>query len=899
MASLADRLLANKRFEFSSVAFASDKFAVVEMEGFEAISRPFRFTLTLVSDDASIDFDTMLRNPATFVIYSPDGRASTPYHGVLAEFDQLHRADGYVFYRVVLVPRLWRLSLYRISEAYLGEQPITSTLETVLRNGQLSAADYEFRLTGTYRPRTFVCQYEETHLDFVSRWMENEGIYYYFDHSSGADKLIAIDIRTMHDAQAVRVDYRPDDEMDTGASSNSVRDFVGRQKPLPHDVILQDYNYRKAGVQLKAQALVSEHGLGQVMIYGENFRDEKEGTRYAKLRAEEIICQGKVFSGEATAVGLRSGYFAELSHHYRDDFNGRYLVTEIHHQGSQAGALLSGIRSPYSDGSQGGETSYHNSFRAIAAAVQFRPERATPKPRVAGTMNATIDSEGSGEYAELDEFGQYKVQLPFDLTDKNANKGSARVRMATPYSGSDHGMHFPLHKDAEVLLSFIDGDPDRPVIVGTVPNSENRSIVSQSNPHENRITTAGGNQVYMSDTKGKEVMWLHSPFHNSTIGLGSTKAEGGGSVWTSTAGSSESVTVGATSSVFAGEKNSVTVSYESALAASLTNKFTLGANVAFGWSYDVTWKKGRSVTLDDSETVSLKTDGKLQANETVTISGGQRAAVKALIESLKTKVQWSVGLSLAANAAIAAGAAVAVDQTAADQTTGKAVPWTPGSYGVTAAQAALGSLATTAPVHIVLALAARSIAKAVAGAPAYASNIKVNGAGIDMTVDTLVPLEGSNVKIEDQKVTVKSTAVTVPGNSEMVVQPASISLTSGVAAPLQSALNITPNSAQLSTVTPAGSISLTHSVGGSTTLTQDGFVAKSGPANLSVELTQGVSMACGRANSVSVTPTQVVASAGTGSMTITPNQVMLELAATSFALTPAGLKLNGTLIQLG
>ena len=597
MASLADRLLANKRFEFSSVAFASDKFAVVEMEGFEAISRPFRFTLTLVSDDASIDFDTMLRNPATFVIYSPDGRASTPYHGVLAEFDQLHRADGYVFYRVVLVPRLWRLSLYRISEAYLGEQPITSTLETVLRNGQLSAADYEFRLTGTYRPRTFVCQYEETHLDFVSRWMENEGIYYYFDHSSGADRLVAIDICTMQDAQAVRVDYRPDDEMDTGASSNSVRDFVGRQKPLPHDVILQDYNYRKAGVQLKAQALVSEHGLGQVMIYGENFRDEQEGTRYAKLRAEEIICQGKVFSGEATAVGLRSGYFAELSHHYRDDFNGRYLVTEIHHQGSQAGALLSGIRSPYSDGSQGGETSYHNSFRAIAATVQFRPERATPKPRVAGTMNATIDSEGSGEYAELDEFGQYKVQLPFDLTDKNANKGSARVRMATPYSGSDHGMHFPLHKDAEVLLSFIDGDPDRPVIVGTVPNSENRSIVSQSNPHENRITTAGGNQVYMSDTKGKEVMWLHSPFHNSTIGLGSTKAEGGGSVWTSTAGSSESVTVGATSSVFAGEKNSVTVSYESALAASLTNKFTLGANVAFGWSYDVTWKKGRSVTL--------------------------------------------------------------------------------------------------------------------------------------------------------------------------------------------------------------------------------------------------------------------------------------------------------------
>jgi type VI secretion system secreted protein VgrG len=898
MASLADRLLANKRFEFSSVAFGSDKFAVVEMEGFEAISRPFRFTLTLVSDDASIDFDTMLRNPASFVIYSPDGRESTPYHGVLAEFDQLHRADGYVFYRVVLVPRLWRLSMYRISEAYLGEQPITTTLETVLRNGQLSSADYEFRLTGTYRPRTFVCQYEETHLDFVSRWMENEGIYYYFDHSGNADKLVAIDVRTMQDAQAVQVDYRPDDEMDTGTSPNSVRDFVGRQKPLPHDVILQDFNYRKAGVQMKAQALVSEHGLGQVMIYGENFRDEAEGMRYAKLRAEEILCQGRVFAGEATAVGLRSGYFAELSHHYRDDFNGRYLVTEIHHQGSQAGALLSGIRSPYSDGNPGGETSYRNSFRAIAAAVQFRPERVTPKPRVAGTMNATIDSEGSGEYAELDEFGQYKVQLPFDLTDKNANKGSARVRMATPYSGSNHGMHFPLHKDAEVLLSFIDGDPDRPVIVGTVPNSENRSIVSQSNPHENRITTAGGNQVYMSDTKGKEVMWLHSPFHNSTIGLGSTKAEGGGSVWTSTAGSSESVTVGVSNSIFAGEKNSATLSYESSLAASITNKFTLGASVNFGWSYDVTWKKGRGVTLDDSETVSLKTDGKLQANDTVTISGGQRAVIKTLVESLKTKVQVSVLLSLAVNAAISASAAVALDRTDADQTTGKAAPWTPGSYGVTAAQAGIGSLVTTMPVHVVLALAGRSIAKALAAAPAYGSNIKVNGAGIDMTVDTLVPLEGSNVKIEDQQVTVKSTAITVPGTSGMVVQPASISLTSGASAPLQSALTLTPASAKLSTVTPTGTVSLTHPVGGSAELDDEGLFVACGGAKLEVEVGQGVMMKQG-VNSVSVTLNQVLATAGAGSMSIKPAQVLCELATTSLELTAVGLKVGGTLIQIG
>ena len=468
MASLSNRLTANKRFEFASRAFGEDKFAVVNMEGYEAISRPFRFELTLVSDDADVDFDNMLQNPATFRIYAADGASSVPYHGTLAEFDQLHQADGYVFYRAVLVPRTWQLSLYHVSEVYLEEKPIPALIKKVLESARFTSMDFELKTSGSYRDRSFVCQYQESHLDFLSRWMEKEGMYYWFQHDN-LDKLVIADNKSMHDAKALAVNYRPADELDTGAASDSVQIFTCRQKPLPKQVILQDYNHRKAATQLRAVAPVSDKGIGDVMIYGENFRDVQEGERYAKLRAEEIICGGKVFSGESTAVGLRSGYFMQLAQHYRDAFNGKYLVIEVEHRGSQAGALLNGIRSPFSSGAESPDTSYGNSFRAIAADLQFRPERVTQKPRVAGTMNAIIDSEGSGEYAELDEYGQYKLQLPFDQTDKNANKGSARVRMATPFSGSNHGMHFPLHKNAEVLLSFTDGDPDQPVIVGRSP----------------------------------------------------------------------------------------------------------------------------------------------------------------------------------------------------------------------------------------------------------------------------------------------------------------------------------------------------------------------------------------------------------------------------------------------
>ena len=522
MTTLSTRLGSELRFRFSSSAFAADKFDVVNLEGFEAINRPYRFSLTLVSDDAEIDFNKILQNPATLCIYSPDGTQEVPYHGVIAEFEQMQKVGNYVYYRAVLVPRLWRLSLYQITEVYLNEQTVPDILEKVLKGSQLSSRDYQFSLTGDYRKRSFVCQYQETHLDFISRLMEKEGIYYFYDQGTardGVDKLLVVDALIGHPASTLQVRYRPADELDTGVFSDTVQNFVCRQQPLPKRVIAQDFNYRKAALTLRAEEQVAAEGIGDVMYYGENFRTVAEGQRYAKLRAEGIRCRSRVFNGESTAVGLRSGYFMALSHHYRNDFNGRYLVTGIHHRGSQAGVLLAGLKTPFASGERG--TNYSNDFVAIPAGTQFRAELVTPKPSIAGTLNASVDSEGSGLYAELDEYGQYKIQLPFDFTDKDPNKGSAWVRMATPYSGSDHGMHFPLHKNAEVLLSFVDGDPDQPVIIGAVPNSENRSVVNNSNPAINQILTKSGNQLRMNDTQGSPGIVLFSPSANGTIIIGS------------------------------------------------------------------------------------------------------------------------------------------------------------------------------------------------------------------------------------------------------------------------------------------------------------------------------------------------------------------------------------------
>ncbi|WP_321935726.1 type VI secretion system Vgr family protein [Paraburkholderia sp. J8-2] len=623
MDSAASQITANRRFDFRSSAFAkdNDKFEVVEMEGFESISRPFRFTLTLSSSDAAIDFDLMLRNPVTFTIYGPERTLSTPYHGVLAEFEQLHRADGYVFYRAVLVPRLWRLSLYRLSEVYLQEQTIPELIESILKKAKTGGPDdFEFNLKGSYRQRSFVCQYEETDLDFISRWMEKEGIYYYFDHSGKAEKLLLIDDKIKQAPGALKVGYRPDDTLDTGVAADSVRNLVCRQKPLPEAVVLQDYNYCKANVDLTARKDVSADGFGEVTIYGENFLDADEGSRYASLRAEEIICGAKVFSGEGVAVGLRSGYAIELTGHYRGSFNGSYLVTEVHHEGSQAGAQFNGVSNPSSSSGRSNEIVYRNSFRAIPLDIQFRAERVTAKPRVAGTMNAKIDSEGKGEYADLDEFGQYKVQLLFDKTDKDPNKGSARLRMATPYSGTNHGMHFPLHKDAEVLLSFIDGDPDQPVIVGSLPNSENPNVVTQANESQNVIETAGGNRVQLDDAKGDESIWLHSPAGKSSIGIGSTVADGGGgSLWFATTGSSGSLAALSTSSV-SGIANSSVAGVQIGVTAPILSRSSL-LDSAITRKYS-RWTTHDSKTVVGEKSYEVCREKYLKADKSVLIMGG-------------------------------------------------------------------------------------------------------------------------------------------------------------------------------------------------------------------------------------------------------------------------------------
>jgi Rhs element Vgr protein len=528
------------RFYFESLNpnLDNETFKVVSFEGEEEISRPYRFEIELASESPEIDAAELIRWPAWLGI-KRDGELRK-IHGVIIEFQQKQEGPyGLYFYRAVLVPRLWLLSLSRQNQIYRNNS-VPRIIEKELKGANkkhgsnlgtaLTADDYELRLKlkcpdpvmtivgdvsyfdpGEYPTREYTVQYNESDLDFISRLMEHAGIFYFFEHDEEKEKLIIADDNDQFLAIAEESDilYNPPSAM--VPEEESIQAFSCRHRCIPNKVVLKDYNYRKPHLPQQAEADVLPEGCGLISEYGNHFKVPEEGALLAEIRAQEFRCRQKVFVGEGDCSQFRAGYRYTLDEHYRQDFNREYVITRVRHSGHQP---LSGVTELEQGEKE--ETSYRNEFTAIPSDVMFRPERRTPKPKLHGIMNAHVDTAILEDRAEIDEQGRYKVVMPFDQSGTGRGKASRFIRMAQPYGGRNHGMHFPLHKGTEVIWTCIDGDPDRPIIVGAVPNPLHPSMVTADNSTKNVIQTASGVRMEFCDGPGSGSDTPQSPSPHSS-----------------------------------------------------------------------------------------------------------------------------------------------------------------------------------------------------------------------------------------------------------------------------------------------------------------------------------------------------------------------------------------------
>jgi type VI secretion system VgrG family protein len=512
----------NQALTLHSDALPENTLLVTKLSGSERLSGLFRFELELLCQDTELDLEAVLYSPARLGIQvnvpmAGGGFAMTTRQiaGVFAELEEQEQGQGWVKYRAILVPKLWHLSRTYRSRIF-QEKTIDELVKDVLEGDGLDPqVDFEFKLSRQgkeanspertiYPQREYIVQYEESDLDFVARWLEHEGIYFYFvnneDDDNGAEKILFGDTTSSYGSSnfASNFLYRPE-SAGKGAESDQfgaeeIYSFRCRQTRLPAHVRVSDYNWRTPSVDLKASTELRKDGTGDQTQYNDHFKTKAQGDALAKVRAEELACRARWFHGESSCRTFRPGTTFTLEEHFRADFNDTYLLVSVQHEAEQMISLdsmtVTGVK-------------YHNRFEAIPASQPFRPLRTTDWPSIKGVMHGKIDAEGDGKYAEIDEHGRYKVTIPFDenAADAEPGKASRWIRMAQPYAGQNSGMHFPLLKGAEVLITHIDGDPDRPIIAAAVPNTETESPATGANRTQNALRTASGNVLHIDDNE--------------------------------------------------------------------------------------------------------------------------------------------------------------------------------------------------------------------------------------------------------------------------------------------------------------------------------------------------------------------------------------------------------------
>lgn len=490
-----------ERFHFISEGLAPDALHVVRFSGHEGLNTLYNFEITLVSKKP-VDTEALLFSTGRLEIDRADGSKAL-FTGTPGALTQGSQFNGWTFYTLTLQScfhQLTRLVFNRIHLDKTVQQIVENTLhESVGKN-----LDFAFKLQASYTPQEFTMQWNESVYDYLTSKLERDGIYYYFEQQDDHEKLVFTDSHLTHPKLPATptIHYSPTSGLESVHYEEVISSFTMRSTSLPRNVILRDYDWMRPNTPVEATAEVSAKGIGNLYFYGDGFITTADGKRLAAIRAESLSCRAKQFFGESSAPSFRPGYLFKLDKHYDGAFNREYLLTEITHEGSQEGylSLVLGVTLEHPSN----KLYYRNAFVCIPSDAQYRPERVTTRNRVSGVVNAFVDTSSDSGKPEIDKYGRYKLVFPQDISGNSNGKASCWVRRSQPYLGAGFGSSFPLSPGVEVLVAFMDGDPDRPFITGAVSNAETQSVDNSATGELSGLYTAGGNGLVFHETDEKQ-----------------------------------------------------------------------------------------------------------------------------------------------------------------------------------------------------------------------------------------------------------------------------------------------------------------------------------------------------------------------------------------------------------
>jgi type VI secretion system secreted protein VgrG len=515
-------LTQDNRFITITTPLGKDVLVVRGFEGTDSISMPFSYELDLVSDDSNIKFEDIIGKKVTVSIALDDGGARY-FNGIVSRFSQISGSTEtedelqLARYSATMVPWLWLLT--RSSDSKIFQNlSVPEIVQKIFGKPDFQSYSFKMNLQGSYTPKEYCVQYRETDFNFVSRLLEQEGIFYFFEHEDGNHTMVLGDSPQEHKLCPGQGTVKCQSVLSRVRVEEDMIATLGRlQEIMVGKYTVKDFNFKMPSTDLKVEVPGKQRlGPGELEFYDypADYTIRAEGETVANLRMQAEEAKITTITGSSSCRVFSSGYRFVLDGHYRDDMNNRaYVLKSVNHWASE----------PAGSSGDEAEVAYVNSFVCIPWDVPFRPPMLTPKPLIGGVQTAIVTGP-AGEEIYTEEFGRVKVQFHWDREGKKDDKSSCWIRVGQLWAGSSWGGVYLPRIGQEVIVDFLEGDPDRPIIVGCVYHGENKPHYDLPD-HKTRSTirsesSTGGdgyNEIRLEDKKGEEHFYLHAQRNHDII----------------------------------------------------------------------------------------------------------------------------------------------------------------------------------------------------------------------------------------------------------------------------------------------------------------------------------------------------------------------------------------------
>lgn len=635
------------RFIAIDTPLGKDVLLLTGLTGNEGLSTLFSFELDLLSENLSIAFQDIIGKNVTVSVTLADGEKRF-FNGIVSRFSQGSgggEAGGdprFSSYTATMVPWLWLLT--RTADSRIFQKlSVPDIVEKIF--GEKGFSDYKMLLDDSYEKRDYCVQYRETDFNFISRLLEEEGIFYFFEHEEGKHTLVLADVPDKHKPCSKQESARYQISAGGWLEEDVITGLEWMQEIQAGKYTLSDFNFEIPGTDLKVDAPgKTTFGPGEREIYdypGE-YDKRAQGERLANIRMQEQEASITTITGSSVCRAFTSGYRFDLLDYYREDMNNKpYVLASVNH----------GATEPVGVSGQESEASYTNSFTCIPFEVPYRPPRLTPKPVVEGAQTAIVVGP-AGEEIYTDEHARVKAQFHWDREGKKDENSSCWIRVSQVWAGAGWGAMYIPRIGQEVIVGFIEGDPDRPIITGRVYHGTNTPPYSL--PAEKTKSTiksdsslggGGSNEIRFEDKKGEEEVYLHGQKdwtigiendknqtvgNNETLSVASNRTKTVGVDQSESIGSNKKIQVGANHTETIGANKTETVAINTAETIGAAKELTIGAfyQVTVGAAMNETVGAAKAEEIGAAKSVNVGANSSENIGSNKSVDAGKDVSIK-------------------------------------------------------------------------------------------------------------------------------------------------------------------------------------------------------------------------------------------------------------------------------